>query len=126
MISLPVELKQQIFHHNRDSLPILETFETHPTQHMRHDQDYVRELLRYGLVSKDWISVSQSELFKNLIIPDDKKFRSFLSLLKRKKAFRVFALKATTIRFGQRVHNAYEDDNEVRSRRASARHGSRG
>jgi hypothetical protein len=80
MLSLPVELRLPIIHHIRDSIPT-PLFEDDAFGSIRAIQDFYKVLIALSLYHREWTTIAQSELFRNLYIRRERKMKSLLDLL---------------------------------------------
>jgi hypothetical protein len=80
MLSLPVELRLPIIHHIRDSITWT-SFEDDARGLILALKDYNKLLSSVALYHREWTAIAQSELFRNLYIPDAGKMKSLLDLL---------------------------------------------
>jgi hypothetical protein len=80
MLSLPVELRLQTIRHIRDSIPS-PLFEDDARGSIRAIEVLYQILVALSLCHREWTTIAQSELFRNLYIQDAEKMKLLLSLL---------------------------------------------
>jgi hypothetical protein len=80
MLSLPVELRLPIIHHIRDSMPS-SLFEDDAHGWIRGNQRFYKVLIALSLYHREWTTIAQSELFRNVYIQVPEKLKSLLDLL---------------------------------------------
>jgi hypothetical protein len=90
MLSLPVELRLPIIHHIRDSIP--QTIFKHNVNYsIEAIKIYHEDLAALSLYHREWTAIAQSELFKDLFIPDDQKMKLLLELLRESARLREYS-----------------------------------
>jgi hypothetical protein len=89
MLSLPVELRLPIIHHIQDSIPT-PLFEDYPIDSIRAIQEFYKVLIALSLYHREWTTIAQSELFRNLFIRDEGKLELLLELLRGDGEFKVY------------------------------------
>jgi hypothetical protein len=87
MLSLPLELRLPILHHIRDSIPST-LFEDGAYIAVLDIQEFYEALIALSLLHRKWTAVAQSELFRDLYVPDDGKLKLLLKLLRGSKKYR--------------------------------------
>jgi hypothetical protein len=115
MNSLPTELNLKIIHCVRDSTPIL-TFSYHGIASTGQANDYNEFLLLMALLHPHWTTLAQSELFHHIILADENRTRLLLKLLRKRGngAFRTYAERASSIRFGYVTTGYAQDYDDLR------------
>jgi hypothetical protein len=87
MLSLPVELQLQTIHHIRDSIT-WPSFEDDVGASIQAIKEFYKVLIALSLLHRKWTAVAQSELFRDLYVPEDGKLELLLELLRTSKKYR--------------------------------------
>jgi hypothetical protein len=104
ILSLPVELIFSIF---RDVRRLIgqRDFKHDAWGSMKAADEYMENLLAFALTYREWTTVAQSELLKNMILSGKPQAERLIGILKGSEALREYARAARQIRFGQRHQN---------------------
>jgi hypothetical protein len=98
--SLPVELWINVFRALNDSIGDT-CFGIEAETSMFQRALYVKHLLILAALHRGWTAIAQFELFRHIILVNEKKAILLLKLLHAKEIFRNYALNVTSIRFGE-------------------------
>jgi hypothetical protein len=100
MISLPTEIKLEVLHFIRDSIPVY-SFHSDPILAMQHAAIYKNILLAVALLNPDWTEVAQSKLFQSIHLSNQTKTASLFNVLRESETLRGYARNVATLRFGE-------------------------
>jgi hypothetical protein len=98
---LPVELIIEIFRAVQKLIGRCD-FKLNQYSSMRDAREYYNNLLAFALSSKDWTTIAQAELFRNIILKNRSKSGQFLQLVRENREFRTHAESAISARLGGR------------------------
>jgi hypothetical protein len=104
---LPVELIIEIFRRVQKLIGRCD-FKQDCWESMRLDQEYCNNLLAFALSSKEWTTIAQAELFRNIILNNQSKTGQFLESVRMSKELRSHAESSLSIRFGREERGDYD------------------